>query len=154
MFIARITTLTCLTTKCTNVMRSGKTRRMSQMTFWEMAWNSEKTSIWQYSTTQHHLIRTLDVDVFERKFKQFWKELTCSFQMRSKTQFWILQHPTGFYRSHHKCKCQLKVKFAIIWCLVGTTDVHQSANLKEKIPYQNTNIISLKHAVPKKSNVF
>ena len=47
------------------------------------------------------LIITLDVNVIETKFKQFWKELTFNFKMRQETQFYILQHPTGFYRSHH-----------------------------------------------------
>ena len=79
----------------------GKPVECGKVAFWEMAWNSEKTSIEQYRTTQHHLILTLDVDAVETKFKQFWKELTCSFKMRPKTQFCIFRHPTGFYRSHH-----------------------------------------------------
>ena len=41
------------------------------------------------------------MDVFETRCKQFWKELTCSYKLRPKTQFCILRHPTGFYRSHH-----------------------------------------------------
>ena len=41
------------------------------------------------------------MDVVETKFKQFWKERTCSFKMGPKTQFCILRHPTGFYRWHH-----------------------------------------------------
>ena len=70
-------------------------------TIWEIAWNSKKTSISQYKTTQHHLIITLDANVIETKFKQFWKELTFNFRMRPKTQFCILRHPAGFYRSYH-----------------------------------------------------
>ena len=49
-----------------------------------------------YRTTQNHLITTLDVDVIETKFKEFWKELTCSYKLRTKTQFCILQHPQVF----------------------------------------------------------
>ena len=43
-------------------------------------------------------IITLDVNVIETKFKQFWKDLTFSFKMKPKTQFYILRHPRGFHR--------------------------------------------------------
>ena len=57
------------------------------MTFWEMAWNSEKTSIKQYRTTQHHLIITSDVNVIETKFKQLWKSLPLALKWDKKPNF-------------------------------------------------------------------
>ena len=42
------------------------------------------------TTSQHHLIITLDVNVIQTKLTQFWIEPISSFKMRSKTQFSIL----------------------------------------------------------------
>ena len=57
-------------------------------------------NVWNYPAL---LIITLDVNVKETKFKQLWKEFTFIFKIRPKTQFCILRHLTGFYRSHHIC---------------------------------------------------